>query len=171
MKEILNSDHYAVTENGEVYRLPFTRKHNINKGTYNSKLKQLSPSTNNTKGYARVAIHYLDGTKVMESVHRLVAKCFVPNPDNKPQVNHIDGNKLNNHFSNLEWVTNEENAEHAARFIRFDRTKTTKQKMKLTAENVFEIKAKLDSGKSTKEVAEEYGVSRSLIGEIIAGRA
>jgi len=87
---------YEIDEQGNIYSL---RKGII-----------LSPyvQKNRNKGYLRVN---LNPKKFM--VHVLVAKTFLPNPDNKPYVNHKDKNTFNNHKDNLEWCTAQENAEHA----------------------------------------------------------
>lgn len=69
------------------------------------------------RGYCLVNLkHNIPNRKnkyLVQKVHRLVAKAFIPNPDNLPEVNHKDGNKLNNDVSNLEWVTTKQNIEHA----------------------------------------------------------
>jgi uncharacterized protein (UPF0147 family) len=66
------------------------------------------------KGYRRLRIT-LDRKKMSLKVHREVAKAFIDNPHNLPQVNHIDGDKSNNAVSNLEWVSNSDNCKHAIR--------------------------------------------------------
>ena len=68
----------------------------------------------NSNGYYRVGLN-LDGKNKMHLLHRLVAQLFIPNPENKPYVNHIDGNKLNCRADNLEWCTRSENEIHAWR--------------------------------------------------------
>ncbi len=62
--------------------------------------------------YLKIGLHN-NGVRKTVSIHKLVAKAFIPNPDNKPQINHKDLNKENNSASNLEWVTGEENRLHA----------------------------------------------------------
>lgn len=64
-------------------------------------------------GYYKVGLRKKSGRKDRLLVHRLIAEHFIPNPNNKPQVNHIDGNKLNNNVCNLEWCTPKENSQHA----------------------------------------------------------
>lgn len=64
------------------------------------------------KGYHRIRVT-IEREKKGFKLHREVAKAFIPNPNNKPQVNHKDGKKNNNSASNLEWATNKENAHHA----------------------------------------------------------
>lgn len=99
-KEILGYEgRYEVNQLGQI------------KATKSGKI--LSPQLG-SNGYYKIGLRKLaGGNKVREILHRLVAKAFIPNPHNKPQVNHIDGNKLNNNACNLEWVTASENSQHA----------------------------------------------------------
>ena len=77
----------------------------------NNKGKVIKPFLNN-KGYVMVHL-YKNRKATSELVHRLVAKVFIPNPENKSEVNHKDENKLNNKAGNLEWVTRRENVNHS----------------------------------------------------------
>lgn len=72
----------------------------------------LKPVKLNT-GYLNVSLINKDKIRKEHRVHRLVAEAFIPNTDNKPQVNHIDSNRANNNVENLEWVTCKENIVHA----------------------------------------------------------
>lgn len=87
---------YEVSEFGDIKRI--------------EKNKILKPQI--VKGYYRLEL-CKNAQRKQYTIHRLVALAFIPNPLNKEQVNHIDGNKLNNHVSNLEWVTAKENMNHA----------------------------------------------------------
>jgi hypothetical protein len=99
-------------------------------------------------------------------VHRLVAEYFIENLDGKPQVNHIDGNKQNNHASNLEWVTASENVTHAVR-NRLSPKPVKTYRGKFTAEERMAIKAMWDSGESKRKIAQKYGVSHTCINDIV----
>ena len=80
---------------------------------YSNKLKKIltAPSSNDKNGYCRIGL-WLDQKKKLMFVHRLVALHFIPNPENKPTVNHKDKNIHNNYVSNLEWATVAEQTAH-----------------------------------------------------------
>jgi len=82
-------------------------------GVKHRRKSMLIEPTVSYEGYARSMLSDKNSFQLNTSRHRIVAKAFIPNPENKPQVNHIDGNKLNNNVENLEWVTAKENIAHA----------------------------------------------------------
>lgn len=80
----------------------------------NVKSKKIVTGYIERNGYRRVRIeNKCLGGVVRTSIHQLVAEAFIPNPENKPEINHIDSNRSNNNVSNLEWVTHSENMKHS----------------------------------------------------------
>lgn len=101
MKEHPIYTNYLITTNSDV----------ISKNYHRTGKKRLLKQDIN-QGYKRVVLTKNKKT-YRKKVHRLVAETFIPNPENKPCVNHIDGNKLNNNVNNIEWCTYSENSKHA----------------------------------------------------------
>lgn len=102
--------HYQVSSFGRVRSK--NRKIKSSNGVIISLRSKILAQEHHKTNYYRVRL-CVDKVKYSKSVHRLVAEVFIPNPENKPEVNHIDGNRLNNHLSNLEWTTKDENMKHA----------------------------------------------------------
>lgn len=124
---------------------------------------------------------YFSVTLSMESktkhknVHRLVANAFIPNPHNKPCINHKDGNGFNNKVENLEWCTHHENTVHAYKTNLFPVDQNSGQKngrSKLTNEEALTIRESYKNFDGTpehkyKELAKAFGVSRTTIRRIV----
>lgn len=106
-----------------------------------------------SKGYLRVSVT-IERVKHTYKVHRLVACAFVLNPKNLPQVNHKDGNKLNNSSENLEWCTNKENAYHAIKSGLW--------------KNVFEASRKNNNKRKTPIIATKINTSEIVLFDSIS---
>lgn len=101
---------YQVSNQGRVRSLDHIVKTKRNKDMLiKGKVKTISIGKG---GYCVVSLQHKDSKKLFQ-VHRLVAQSFISNIQNKPEVNHIDGDKTNNCIDNLEWVTSSENIQHA----------------------------------------------------------
>lgn len=112
-------------------------------------------------GYLRVLLKRDSGGYVTIGIHRLVAMAYLPNPENKPEVNHIDGNKLNNAVWNLEWCNGWENVEHAL--------KTGLRKSVLSDDMIHEICRRLERGDMVKSICQDLGVQKHNVLSIKSG--
>ena len=146
---------YQVSTCGNIKSLAKPRK-NGNGRCYIQKEKLLKQSFTST-GYKKVEL-YKDGKRKSFKVHRLVAIAFIPNPDNKPEVNHIDGNKINNNIDNLEWVTSSENTIHAYE------TGLSPNKKELDEIRIIEL---YNKGTSKEEISRMFDVSNVVIARIL----
>lgn len=150
-----HGDNYEVSTYGRV------------RNTITKKNLKLSKSK---RGYVSVAL-YLHQKPKRYFVHTLVALAFIPNPENKPQVNHIKGKeKDNNWIGNLEWATQSENMKHAySTGLEKVRRGTKIKTSKLTEKNVVDIKKLLMQGHTQQSIADRFNISRGNIKNIQLG--
>lgn len=158
--------YYEVSNHGKIRSVE--RYVNIRGGgkrIVRSKVLSLSPCTRYIN-----AMMWIDGKQTPIQVHRAVAIAFIENKDNKPQVNHIDGDKHNNNVSNLEWVTNSENAIHAFELgLRVPNTVgKVRSKLSMSYEEMrSKILSLVSQGMTQREVAEIIGVHRVTVNRYI----
>jgi len=154
MKKLIpNSKGYYVTHKGSVF---------------NSKNQFIKPSVGLT-GYAKVSLVASTGGRMYASVHRLVAEAFIDNPENKPYVNHKDGDKINNKLGNLEWCTPQENMRHAVDIL--GRGVGDNNGNKATeSRQVIQICTLLEQGHTNKEIADSLEVASHIVSFIRSGK-
>lgn len=133
--------------------------------------RKLKPCKSSSSGYLTV---YVDGKNVL--LHRLVAETFIPNLENKPCVNHIDGDKLNNNVSNLEWCTYAENNLHARktglnpyRVLRGEKSRHHKLKQS-DVEYIKSHYIRYDKTYGAKPLSKKFNVTASCICQIASGQ-
>lgn len=106
------------------------------------------------------------------TVHRIVAETFIPNPDNKPVVNHKDFDTQNNWVNNLEWTTHKGNSQHSLKNGRFctGAARAAKSAFKLTRRKAKQIKDRLQQGETGRAIASDLGISEALVSMIKHGK-
>lgn len=124
-------------------------------------------------GYKRIAFNIVVDGKIKfinKFIHQLVAKAFIPNPNNYTQVNHIDGNKTNNCVSNLEWCSAKENVQHSLK-TGLRKTGENTVQARFTNAEVLEIRNMLANGISQAQIARHYNCPYSTIKNIARKRS
>jgi hypothetical protein len=131
---------------------------------------QLLTVGKNNNGYTRVGLTGEKGLKTL-SVHRLVAKAFIENPENKPTVNHVDGDKTNNNVENLEWATILENNQHAyVAGLKSGQKGSRHPNAIITPEIIQQARILRENGNTYASIGLMFGVHRQTIADALTGR-
>lgn len=153
VKQIPTAKYYYASKCGRI----FSKKTGV--------LKEIKPYWN--KGYLALRI-VIDGVgRRGMQVHRLIAMAYIPNPDDKKQVNHINGIKHDNRVENLEWASGQENMDHAYAIGLVKSIGEDNPKNILKEDQVLDIYNRCLQGHSRKALAIEFNVSESAIKDII----
>jgi hypothetical protein len=126
----------------------------------------LNNKSKTTRGYPQVRLRLSPGKHNTFLTHRLVAEAWLGRPVNGQEVNHIDGDKTNNHVSNLEWITNAENMRHAAENGLMP-VGEGHRLSKVTERDVLAIRRAYSGGESQVSIANRYPISRAMVGFIV----
>lgn len=154
---------YEITKTGCIRRIAYENKKEHN--TYYNKLPIIIKQQPDKDGYMRITLRK-NGKINIIPVHRLVAKTFIPNPEDKEQVNHKNGIKNDNRVENLEWVTNSENIRHRIDILGV----TLKNKKGSKIVQQFDMNNILVSEyPSAKEAHRQTGFSQGHISEVCRG--
>ncbi len=159
-------EYYLVSEDGQIKTRE--RACNIHHNSKMIRRPKFLRVYEHPSGYNVVTL-YKNRKRTLCGVHRLVAMAFVENAENKPQVNHKDGDRRNNHYSNLEWVTNYENQQHAifnglVRYVKGDEHGCSKT----NSNDVKKMRELYKTGKySWRELGTMFGLTKSHVGQII----
>lgn len=160
--------YYEASDEGSIRSVDRKIIHSV-KGMANRKGQMLSPKINKY-GYCGVTLNKLGNRKDF-NIHRLIALSFIPNLENKPHVNHLDGNKANNNVSNLEWCTQSENIIHAyARKLMTSEARRGERSnfALLTDDDVVMIRKIHTKGFCTiKQLAQVFGIADETVRTII----
>jgi hypothetical protein len=159
---------YRVSNFGRIKRKRYKVK---NGGGYYFLKERIKKPQMNWKGYLFIVIKIGETAKNLK-VHRLVAQAFIENPYNKPTVNHKDNNKLNNHVSNLEWMTYYENMRHAIDNGYKNMKGELHPNSRLTEIDIRQIRElHLKKEKTYIEIAEIFKINKITVYKIVSRRA
>jgi hypothetical protein len=168
-KQVPNYSRYFASTDGEIKTFSWKGK---------NKEAIMKPSLDGS-GYLRTMLKRDDGKTHTIKVHRIIAQTFIPNKEDKPQVNHKNGIRSDNRVINLEWVTISENQIHSYNFLDRERkfgeknsqaTLTDAQVIEIRANYKYGRKSRHEGGESKPQIAKRYNTTKYVIGKIVTNQ-